>query len=50
MAKKHHAITFSVGTGVGVGGMATYFLDKISELINAPETTEACTELLQSLI
>jgi len=51
--KKHHKNHIVIGGstfGVGAGGMGGYFFDKITELINAPETSEACADLLQSLI
>jgi len=51
--KKHHKHHIVIGSStfvVGAGGMGGYFVDKITELINTTETSEACVDLLQSLI
>jgi len=37
MGKKHHAITFSAGTGFGITGIFAWLAN----------TAEACTELLE---
>jgi len=46
----HHVITFSAGTGVGVFAIIGLLTDKASQLIEASETTEACTDLIQSIL
>ena len=40
MAKKHHAITFSAGTGFGITGILAY-------IGNTAETIEACVKIFE---
>ena len=46
----HHVITFSAGTVVGIFGLLAILTEKASEVIEVSETTEACTDLIQSIL
>jgi len=40
LAKKHHAVTFSVGTGAGISSVLAY-------IGNTAETLEACVKIFE---